>query len=678
MHNLPLLLNITAALVAAFIGGVLARRIGLPTIVGYLLAGIVIGPFTPGFVGDVDTIHQLSELGVIFLMFGVGLHFSFKDLFRVRDIAVPGALLQTLLATLVASAIAHFLWNWTIAASVVLGLSISVASTVVLTRGLMDNNLLNTPHGQAAMGWLVMEDILSVLILVLMPALAPAASSGLASSTGSAFNLAALLLTLVKAAAFGLIMFFIGARLIPWTLDRIAHTRSRELFILAILAVTLGVAVGAAELFGVSLALGAFAAGALVSQSRLSHQVGADVLPFREAFSSLFFVSVGMLVNPMFLWNNFGQVLGLTLMVILGKALIVMLLGLLIPRRARTFLVVAVGLSQIGEFSFILGQGGVSLGLLGADQYSFILAGSLISITLNPFLFKALPRLEKGLQKLPGFWNRLDRHRSLPPVETRSLEGHVVIIGYGRIGSHLVDVLGTLGIQPLVIENDPDRVELLNARQTACLYGDAANSEVITHAGLEKARELVITVPEEDAAALIVGAARAINPALPIVTRVSSVDGVQHMSELGANHIVLPELEGGLEMVQHMLLQLGYPLRKVYEYVEAVRRDRYNTEVTTPAEYRSLRGLMRAFDNVEITWLTLEDGCPLVGQTLESAAIRANTGASVVALVRGQQLIANPKSHTLFEPGDRIGLIGEPEQIEKVCSMVGNSPPALA
>jgi len=665
MNNLPLLLNITVALVAAFFGGVLARRMKLPTIVGYLLAGIVIGPFTPGFVGDVDTIHQLSELGVIFLMFGVGLHFSFKDLFRVRDIAIPGALLQTLLATLVASAIAHFLWNWTIAASVVLGLSISVASTVVLTRGLMDNNLLNTPHGQAAMGWLVMEDILSVLILVLMPALA--------SSTNGAFNPAALLLTLVKAAAFGLIMFFIGARLIPWTLDRIAHTRSRELFILAILAVTLGVAVGAAGLFGVSLALGAFVAGALVSQSRLSHQVGADVLPFREAFSSLFFVSVGMLVNPVFLWNNLGQVLTLTALVVIGKALIVMLLGLAIPRRARTFLVVAVGLSQIGEFSFILGQGGVSLGLLGADQYSLILAGSLISITLNPFLFKALPHLEKGLQKLPGFWNRLDRHRSLPPVETRSLEGHVVIIGYGRIGAHLVDVLGTLGIPPLVIEMDPDRIEELNQRQVACLYGDAANSEVITHAGLTKARALVITLPEDDAAALIVGAARDINPALPIEARVTSLEGVQHLAHLGTNHIVFPELEGGLEMVLHLLLQLGYPLRKSYEYVEAVRRDSYNTEVTSPAEYRSLRGLMQAFDNVEITWLTLEGGCPLVGQTLESAAIRAKTGASVVALVHGEQLIANPKSHTLFEAGDRIGLIGEPEQIEQVCSMVAVS-----
>jgi len=659
MHDLPLLVNITLGLVAAFFGGALARRIGLPTIVGYLLAGIVIGPFTPGLVGDVETIQQLAELGVIFLMFGVGLHFSFTDLFRVRDIAIPGALLQTLLATLAGALIAHFLWGWSIPASVVLGLAISVASTVVLTRGLMDHNLLNTPHGQAAVGWLVMEDILSVIILVLMPALATA-------SNGT-FNWLSLVITLLKAAAFGLIMFFAGARLVPWTLDRIAHTRSRELFILAILAITLGVAVGAAELFGVSLALGAFVAGAIVSQSKLSHQVGADILPFREAFAVLFFVSVGMLVNPVFLWKNLGPILVLTLLVVIGKAIITLLLGLIIPRRARTFLVVAVGLSQIGEFSFILGQGGLSLGLLNNEQYSLILAAALISITVNPLMYSLLPKLEAWLpRRLPWLWQRLDKHNNLPPVETKSLEHHVVIIGYGRIGSHLVDVLKSLEIPQLVIEMDPDRIEELNARGIACLYGDAGNSEVITHAGLDKARELVITVPEEANAALIVIAARDINPALPVVVRVASVEGVDHLAKLGANHIVHPELEGGLEMVLHALVQLGYPLRKVYEYVETVRRDRYNTEVTSQDEMRSLRGLMRVFDNTEIFWMDLHDGSPLIGRSLAEADIRARTGASVVAILRDEKMIANPKSYTVFSAGDRIGVIGEPEQIEHV------------
>lgn len=661
MHELPLLLNITLGLVAAFFGGVLARRIGLPSIVGYLLAGIVIGPFTPGLTGDVATIQQLAELGIIFLMFGVGLHFSFKDLFRVRDIAIPGALLQTFLATLAGAALSHFAWGWSISASVMLGLSISVASTVVLTRGLMDHNLLNTSHGQAAVGWLVMEDILSVIILVLMPALS--------NTSGAGFDGLNLLFTLLKAAAFGLIMFFVGARAVPWILDRISHTRSRELFILAVLTITLGVAVGASELFGVSLALGAFVAGAIVSQSKLSYQVGADILPFREAFSVLFFVSVGMLVNPIFLWNNLGQVLGLTLLVIFGKAILTLLIGLIIPRRARTFLVVAVGLSQIGEFSFILGQGGLALGLLTNEQYSLILAGALISITVNPLMYKLLPWLEKELQRIPWLWSRLDRHANLPPVDTKSLEHHVVIIGYGRIGKHLVDVLNSLGIPQLVIEMDPDRVEELNARQIPCLVGDAANSEVITHAGLGKARALVSTVPEDATVAMIVAATHEFNPALPIVARAASVEGVDRLAKLGADQIVHPELEGGLEMVQHTLLQLGYPLRKVYDYVESVRRDHYNIDVTSQDEYRSLRKLLRAADNVEIYWIDIDEHSPLIGQTLQSADIRARSGASVVAILRGEEMIANPKSHSIFRDGDCIGVIGEPEQVERVLAM---------
>ena len=288
MHEITLLINITVALVVAFFGGLLARRLGLPTIVGYLLAGIVIGPFTPGFVGDTRTISQLAELGVIFLMFGVGLHFSLNDLWKVRAIAIPGALGQMVFATLLGFGISQ-LWGWTPAAGLVLGMAISIASTVVLLRGLMDNGLLNTAHGQAAVGWLVLEDLATVLILVLMPTLA---------NISSGLDWAGLGLTLLKAAAFVVLVLFAGKRLIPWVLMRIAHTRSRELFILAILAIALGTAIGAAEIFGVSLALGAFVAGVVISESPLSHQVGADVFPFREAFAVLFFVSIGMLVNP--------------------------------------------------------------------------------------------------------------------------------------------------------------------------------------------------------------------------------------------------------------------------------------------------------------------------------------------------------------------------------------------
>src|ERR1044071_8822370 len=336
MHEVTLLINIVMALVVAFIGGILARRIGLPTIVGYMLAGIAIGPFTPGFVGNIETISQLAELGVIFLRFGVGLHFSINDLWKVRSIALPGALGRMALTTLLGFGLSQ-LWGWTVTSGIVIGLAISIASTVVLLRGLMDNGLLNTRHGQAAIGWGVGGDLATVLILVLMPTLA--------TSSGG-FDWGQLGLTLLKAAGFIILVLFAGTRLIPWVLLRIAHTRSRELFILAILAIALGIALSAAELFGVSLALGAFVAGVVVSESPLSHQVGADIFPFREAFAVLFFVSIGMLVNPGYLLNNIGSILALTALIVIGKALLTMLMGFVFPWPVSTTLVLAAGLRQ--------------------------------------------------------------------------------------------------------------------------------------------------------------------------------------------------------------------------------------------------------------------------------------------------------------------------------------------
>lgn len=661
MHEISLLVNISVALVAAFISGVIARRLGLPTIIGYLLAGIIIGPFTPGFVGDTETIQQLAELGVIFLMFGVGLHFSFSDLWRVRTVAVRGALLQTAAATLLGILLTQ-LWGWTISSGILLGLSISVASTVVLLRGLIDHSLLNTSHGQTAVGWLVMEDILSVLILVLMPAI---------FSGSTDFNWTHLLITLAKAALFVIIMAIGGARLIPWLLVRIAHTRSRELFILATLAIALGTAVGAAELFGVSLALGAFVAGAIISQSELGHQVSADVFAFREAFSALFFLSVGMLVNPTFLVDNLGQVAALTALVVIGKAAIVILIGLLIPKSARTYLIVAIGLSQIGEFTFILGQGGVSIGLLSTNQYSLILATALISITINPFLYQLLPKLERVLQLAPGVWARMNPH--IPEIEARevTLQEHVVIVGYGRLGTYVVNVLQAIGIPHLVIEHDAQRVEQLNQQGTLTLFGDPANSEVITHAGLDRARALVVTVPEETASEMIVAAAQSLAPELPIIVRASTEAGVERLTRLGAKDVIHPELEGGLEILRHTLLRLGLPLKEINSYTDTVRKDHYDLQVNTEVEHRLLHRLLSAVEGIEIVWFELPEGHALNGQTIREAHLRARTGASIVAVLRNGKIIANPKSGTRFEAGDQIGVIGEMEQIESLVQLIG-------
>lgn len=654
MHEMTLLINIAVALVAAFFGGLIARRIGLPTIVGYMLAGIVIGPFTPGFVGDVRTISQLAELGVIFLLFGVGLHFSISDLWKVRSIAIPGALGQMTFATLLGLGLSQS-WGWSIASGLVLGLAVSIASTVVLLRGLMDTGLLNTPHGQAAVGWLILEDLATVLILVLMPALAHA--------TG-AFDWQNLGWTLLKAALFVSLLLFVGQKLIPWLLLRIARTASRELFILAILAIALGTALGAAELFGVSLALGAFMAGAVVSESPLSHQVGADVLPFREAFAVLFFVSIGMLVNPGYLLDNTGPVLALTGLILIGKPLLTMLMGFLFPWPARTTLVISAGLSQIGEFSFILGQAGVGLGLLNQDQYSLILAGALLSITLNPAMFRLIAPAEKWLKAFPALWKLLNRHGpALAPLE-ETITSHVIIIGYGRVGHHIVNILGQMSIPHLVVESNAECVEELGRQGVPTLFGDAANSEVLTHSGLSRARALVVTVPDEAASEVIVFAARQMAPELPIIVRAATEEGVLRLAQLGAQHVVHPELEGGLEIVRHTFLQLGFPLREVYRYADAVRQDNYDFHVSTEKEHQLLHELLNAVSSIEIAWLRLPLKNPLVGRTLTEAALRSRTGASVVAIMRHRQVLANPKSMTILEAGDRIGLIGDREQIQ--------------
>src|SRR5688572_24493790 len=612
MHEVTLLINIVVALVVAFIGGVIARRVGLPTIVGYLIAGIVIGPFTPGFVGDTETISQLAELGVIFLMFGVGLHFSLKDLWKVRSIAIPGALGRMIIVILLGFGFSQ-LNGWTITASIVIGLAISIASTVVLLRSLMDNGILNTSHGQAAIGWVIVEDLATVLILVLMPSLV---------STGNGFDWGQIGFTLLKAAGFVVLVMFAGARLIPWILLRIAHTRSRELFILAVLAIALGIALGAAELFGVSFALGAFVAGVVVNESPLSHQVGADVQPFQEAFAVLFFVSIGMLVNPDYILNNIGLILAFGALIVLGKALVTLLMGFILPWQGRTTLILAAVLSQIGEFSFILGQEGMSLGLINRDQYSLILAGSLLSITVNPIIFRVITSSEKWLKKIPAVWRLLDRHAPAPTPVEESIEGHVVIVGYGRVGRHIVNLLGQMSIPHLVIDTDAESIEELSGRGVLNLYGDASNSEVLTHAGLKRARALVVAGPDEASNELVVAAARDLSANLPIIARATTEDGIDRLAQLGAQDVIHPELEGGLEIVRHTLLQLGFPPQEIFRYTDAVRHDHYDMQINTEEEHRLLHDLIDASGYIEVTWLKLSPENLLVGQTLEEANLR--------------------------------------------------------
>ncbi len=655
MHQeFALLATITMALLVAFGGGVVARRLGLPTLVGYLAAGIVIGPFTPGFVGDTATIAQLAEIGIIFMMFGVGLHFSLKDFWSVRWIAIPGTLLQITLVTLAGLALTQF-WGWSLGAGLVLGLSVSVASTVVLLRELADHGLTNTLAGRVATGRIVLEDLATVAILVLLPALVSKPTGG-----GNIWlEIGWVLLTTV---AFVAIMLFLGARALPWLLNKIALTRSRELFILAIVALALGTAFAAAELFGISLALGAFLAGLVISESDIGHQAGAEVIPFRDVFSVLFFVSVGMLVNPVMVWNNWGQVLALTAVVVIGKWLINMLLGFVLPASAQTGLVVAAGLSQIGEFSFLLGSAGVSLGILSVTQYGLILAAAVFSIMLNPLMFAAIPGVARVLRRAPWLWRLFDKSGPLPDMVQRGMKDHVIVVGHGRVGSHISRVLRQLDQPYLVVESDAVRAREMQREGIPTLFGDAANSEILLYTGVASARALVVTASDEATAELVVGSAHVLAPNVSLIVRASTAAGVQRLARLGAHHIIQPQLEGGLEMVRHTLLTLDYSPGRIQQYVDAVRSDAY-VAVRDGEHARVLDQLITAARGVEIAWHPVEGGSTLAGKSLREANLRTLTGASVIALVHDGRVIPNPKSETLLAEGDMVGLIGTPAEV---------------
>jgi len=629
---------------------------------------MAIGPFTPGFVGDTDTIRELAELGVIFLMFGVGLHFSLRDLWSVRQIALPGALLQMLLAT-GAGFLLTQMWGWSISASVLTGIAISIASTVVLLRGLMDQGLLNTAHGRVAVGWLVLEDMATVIILVVLTALYGHNDPQPLLSLGRA---------LLLAAVFVGVMLFAGSRILPWLLNLIVKTRSRELFILTVVALALGIAVGSTELFGVSLALGAFLAGVVIGETPVSHQVGEEILPFRETFAVLFFVSVGMLVNIQYLFSNLIHVLALSGLIVFGKSILTILIGMVFGWPARTTLVVAAGLSQIGEFSFILGQTGLQLGLLSQEQYSLLLASSLLSIALNPLSFKLLLRTESLFRRAPKLWQHMQRHAVAQELDTSTFNDHVVVVGYGRVGEHIINVLGHLGVQRLVVEIDAGRAAEFEKRGIPTLYGDAANSEILLHTGLERARALVVTLPDETATAIIVAAAHEIAPNLPIIARAVTRDGFARLIKQGAHSVIHPELEGGLEVVRHTLLTLGYPMIEVQQYADAVRRDHYETAIDSTDEHIVLDRMIDAVRGMEVAWLPLSPDSVLIGRSLAESNIRAQTETSVIAVLRNRRVIPNPKSALVFQAGDVIGLIGDVEQLAAARVLIADAVPALA
>lgn len=545
-HHVPLIATMVAAIVLAFVFGALAHRLRLSPLVGYLLAGVAIGPFTPGFVGDMQLASQLAEIGVILLMFGVGLHFSLSDLMKVRSIAIPGAVVQIAIATAMGWGLARFL-GWNLAAGLVFGLALSVASTVVLLRALEQLDLFRTERGRIAIGWLIVEDLAMVLALVLLPPVATMLESGSGLDGEVLWSLA---LTLGKVALFVALMLVGGRRIVPWVLDRIARTGSRELFTLCVLALALGIAYGSATLFSVSFALGAFFAGMVLNESDLSHRAAEQTLPLQDAFAVLFFVSVGMLFDPSVLTRSPWAVLATLAIILLGKSAAAFGLVLLFRYPLRTAVTVAVSLAQIGEFSFILVALGMQLGILPEEGQGLILAGALLSITANPLLFAAVQRL---------FPNEAE---PLPPADTapelrdyQALSGHVIVVGHGRVGRFVTQALQEVPAEDerpvVVIDLQRERVKTLQAAGVRAVYGNAAAAGILERAGVQGASLLLVTVPDALEGGGVVQQARTLNPTIAIAARAHSDEAVAHLDRTGADVVFMGEREIARRMFEY-------------------------------------------------------------------------------------------------------------------------------
>jgi len=536
-HSVNLISTIAAALGLALALGFVAARLKLPALVGYLLAGVVIGPYTPGFVADMAMASQLAEIGVMLLMFGVGLHFSFGDLLAVRRIAVPGAVVQMMVATALGMALAVW-WGWSWGGALVFGLALSVASTVVLLRALETLGILDSHTGRIAVGWLVVEDLAMVLVLVLLPPLA--GSLGGHGAQGQAVDGAALWKTLgwtlLQVGGFVALMLLVGRRLFPWVLWQVARTGSRELFTLCVVAAAVSIAFGSAALFGVSFALGAFFAGMVMRESEFSHRAAEESLPLRDAFAVLFFVSVGMLFNPSVLWDRPVQVLAVVAIIMLGKTLAAAALVLAFRYPLNTALTVSASLAQIGEFSFILVALGSSLGLLPVEGASLVLAGALISMALNPMLFRAIAPLQDWLRARSALARRLEQRddplAELPmTTDSRYLARQVVLVGYGRVGRRVAAALAANDIPFVVAEQNRELVESLRESGVAAVFGDAVDPAVLIQAHIARAAMLVIATPDTLNVRQIISTARTLNPHIETVVRSHSSDEARRLTQ---------------------------------------------------------------------------------------------------------------------------------------------------
>jgi CPA2 family monovalent cation:H+ antiporter-2 len=585
MHEFDLILTLTGGLAAALICGYVSLRLGLSPIVGYLVAGFIVGPYTPGFVANKDVAAELAEVGVILLMFGVGLQFHLKELLAVRRVALPGAIGQSFVATLLGAVVGvTYGWGWP--AGIVFGLAVSVASTVVLMRILADNGDLHTRTGHIAVGWLVVEDLFTVLVLVLLPAIF---GHGEASAGGVVLALG---LATVKLAAMMALTFLVGERLIPWVLDRVAATRSRELFTLTVLVVALGIAVGSAKLFGISMALGAFLAGMVVGRSEFSLRAATEALPMRDAFAVLFFVSVGMLFNPRYLLESPALLAATSAVILLGKPLAAIGIVLLLRYPLRVGISVGVALAQIGEFSFILARTGKQLAILDDRATNILIAAAIFSIMLSPVLYRLIDPLEAALR-------RIIKSPIPANVQTRTMEFadtadvgryRAVVVGYGPVGRTLARLLSENEFEPVIIELNADTVRALKSRGIRAIYGDATHRDTLEQAGLANAVALVLSSSSMQGAGAVMKIARALNPKLVIFARAGYLKEIPELRNAGADIVFSGEGEVALSMTEFLLRQLGATAEQVDRERERIRSELSGgTEDNQPVSQDRLR-----------------------------------------------------------------------------------------
>lgn len=556
VQDLPLVSTIAVGFTAAFVCGFIASKFKLSPIVGYLIAGILIGPFTPGIVADTHIAEQLSELGILLLMFGVGLHFSIKDLLSVWRIALPGAIAQIGAATLMGWAVSAC-WGWSLQAGLMLGLALSVASTVVLLRALEEHHLLQTTNGNIAIGWLIVEDIVMVLALVMIPALA-----GLEGDAGNAALLKELLLAMGKVVLFVAFMLIVGKRALPLLLDAVAKQRSRELFTLSVFAVAMGVAFGAATLFGVSFALGAFFAGMMIRESDLSHEAAEKALPLQDAFAVLFFVAVGMLFDPEVLINSPWKVLAVVGIIMVGKTIVATLIVMVWRYPMKTALVVSAGLAQIGEFSFILAGLGVAAGIMPEEGRDLILAGALISISLNPACFH-VNRLvhDWAAQRFAGSRLFIFGDDDLAHLRTDEREklnkDLVILVGHGRVGKHISENITSAQIELVVIDSNRERVEAMREHGFHAIAGDATQEETLLEAAIDKAVAIIVAVPNPYEARRIVEAARLVKPLIKVLVRAHNDEEMHYFAQQKVDLSVMGPREVGRRMVEFVSEHIG-------------------------------------------------------------------------------------------------------------------------